>query len=211
MRNGNLHLGRKAFKFKGLKDLADIADPGDHAVSYDLISEYYHVAPHPISIAFVGFKWEGEYYVYSCLSFGLLTAPWVFSKGFWQCARMARRVKKDLIRPGLKINIPKCHTIPAQQQMQLGFDLDFAGGMFRVPADRCEELKLAGDAILSSRHGRVKARRLTSVTGTVMSTRLLWGPMTQLYTRHLYALINSVPLLNCWVVLTEEAVNELFF
>ena len=35
--------------------------------------------------------------------------------------------------------------------------------------------------------------------------------MTQLYTRHLYALINSVGSLNCWVTLTEEAVNELTF
>jgi hypothetical protein len=34
---------------------------------------------------------------------------------------------------------------------------------------------------------------------------------TQLYTRHLYALINSVPSLSCWVPLTEGAMNELLF
>ena len=38
-----------------------------------------------------------------------------------------------------------------------------------------------------------------------------WGLVTQLYTRHLYAVINSVVSLNCWVKLTEEAVNELYF
>ena len=35
------------------------------------------------------------------------------------------------------------------------------------------------------------------------------GPVTQLYTRHIYAIINSVVLLICWVVLSEEAVSEL--
>ncbi len=38
------------------------------------------------------------------------------------------------------------------------------------------------------------------------------GPTkSKLYTRHLYALINSVVLLNCWVVTTREVVNELTF
>ena len=54
------HLGFKAFKFEGLKDLADLAEKGDHAVSYDLMSGYYHVGLHPRSRTFVGFKWEGQ-------------------------------------------------------------------------------------------------------------------------------------------------------
>ncbi len=32
MRYVNRHLGNKAFKFEGLKDLADLAEKGDHAV-----------------------------------------------------------------------------------------------------------------------------------------------------------------------------------
>ena len=80
MRFVNRHLGKKPFKFEGLKDLADLAERGDHAVSYDLMSGYYHVSLHPRSKTFVGFKWEGRYYVYNCLPFGLSTAPWVFSK-----------------------------------------------------------------------------------------------------------------------------------
>ncbi len=40
MRYVNHHLGKKAFKFEGLKDLADLAEREDHAVSYDLLSGY---------------------------------------------------------------------------------------------------------------------------------------------------------------------------
>ena len=39
--------------------------------------------------------------------------------------------------------------------------------------------------------------------------KLTWGPITQLYTRNLYALVNVVVSLNCWVTLTDEARNEL--
>ena len=49
MRYVNRHLGRKAFKFEGLKDLSDLAEKEDHAVSYDLTSGYYHVGLHPCS------------------------------------------------------------------------------------------------------------------------------------------------------------------
>ena len=49
MRYVNRHMGNKAFKFEGLKDLADLAEKGNHAVSYDLMLGYYHVGLHPRS------------------------------------------------------------------------------------------------------------------------------------------------------------------
>ena len=177
--------------------------------------------------------------MYNCLPFGLSTAPWVFSKvmrelvmfwrrdgikllpylddfmfmksGFWQCVRMARKVEKDFVRAGLRINVPKCHVVPAQRRRRLGFDVNLAKGKFQVPTDRWEALLVSVNVFMSSYKGRVQARSVARLTGTVISMHLSWGPVTQLYTRHLYALINSVVSLNCWVVLTEEAKNELFF
>jgi len=60
MRYMNRHLGKKVFKFEGPKDLADLAERGDHAVSYDLMSGYHQVGLHLRSRTFVGFKWEGS-------------------------------------------------------------------------------------------------------------------------------------------------------
>ena len=40
---------------------------------------------------------------------------------------------------------------------------------------------------------------------------LSWGQVTQLLYSALYALINSVQSLNCWVTLTEGAMSELLF
>ena len=92
MRYVNRHVGNKAFKFEGLKDLADLAEKGNHAVSYDMMSGYYHVGLHPRSRTFVGLKWEGKYYVYNCLPpFGLSSTPWDFSKVMRELVMFWRR------------------------------------------------------------------------------------------------------------------------
>jgi hypothetical protein len=76
----NNHLVKRVFKFEGLSDIGDMAKKGDYSLSYDLTSGYCHVALHPDSRRLVGFKKKEKYYQYNCLSFGLSTAPWVFSK-----------------------------------------------------------------------------------------------------------------------------------
>ncbi len=118
-------------------------------------------------------------------------------RGFWQRVRLARRMERDFFLAGLKINVPKCHSIPAQQRRQLGFDVDFAAGEFRVPEDRWDALMASVGRALSAHKRRVVARSLASIAGTVLSMHLSWGPVTHLYTRHLYALINTVWTLNC--------------
>ncbi len=47
---------------------------------------------------------------------------------FIACARLARRMERDFIKAGLRINVPKCRTVPSQQWRQLGFDVDLAKG-----------------------------------------------------------------------------------
>ena len=113
-------------------------------------------------------------------------------RGFWQCVRLARRVEKKLFLADLKTNVPKCRTIPAHQRRQLGFDVDFAAGEFKVPEDRWEALMASVDRTLSAHKARLVARSLASITGTVLAMHLSWGLVIQLYTRHMYALMNSM-------------------
>jgi len=60
-------------------------------------------------------------------------------------------------------------------------------------------MALVGRA-LSAHNGRVVTRSIASITETVLPMHLSWGPVTHLYTMHVYALINSGWALNCWVV-----------
>jgi len=80
MRCVNEHMVKKKFKFEGLKDLEDLAEKGDHALSFDLASGYYHVELQHQTRSNIGFESKGTYYFYNYLPFGLATAPWVFSK-----------------------------------------------------------------------------------------------------------------------------------
>ena len=164
----NDHLVTNKFKFEGLSDLADLAEKGDHAVSFDLTSGYYHVGLHPRTRTYTGFCWKGEYYQYNCLPFGMKSAPWVFSKVmrelvmYWRrsgisvlpylddffftkkgkqaCLQLCLRLQKDFFSAGLIINVPKCCLTPALVLRQLGFDVDMGEGKFRVPVDRWEAL-----------------------------------------------------------------------
>jgi hypothetical protein len=52
-----------------------MAERGDYAVSYDLMSGYYHVGLFQESRKYVGFKWGGKYYVYNCFPFCALDGP----------------------------------------------------------------------------------------------------------------------------------------
>jgi len=239
MRYVNDHLTKRVFKFEGLSDLSDMSEKGDYSLSYDLTSGYYHVALHPHSRRFVGFQWKGVYYQYNCLPFGLSTAPWVFSKiirelvmywrakginilpylddllflicGFEVGIRLARIVEKDMRLAGLSINWDKSDNTPLQERVHLGFLVNLAEGLFKVPITRWESLHKDIDFILNSHNGRVQARKLASLVGTIMSMKLAWGPVTQLYTRNLYHIINNVVSLNCWVPVSYEALNELLF
>jgi hypothetical protein len=148
----NEHLVKQKFKFEGLKDMANMAEKGNHAVSFDLTSGYYPVGLHPRTRTFTGLECKGSYYFYNCLPFGLATTPWVFSKvmrelvmdwrkggisvlpylddffftkkGSQACMRLCRRVKQDFYDACLIINVPKCQLDPALCLRQPGFDVD---------------------------------------------------------------------------------------
>ena len=94
---------------------------------------------------------------------------------FGQCVMLARRVERDSVRAWLNIIMPKCCPVFSKQRRQLGFNLNFEAGKFQVPGDWSEELKASIEGISSSRHGRVQAHSLASVTGTVLSMHLSWG------------------------------------
>jgi hypothetical protein len=119
------------------------------------------------------------------------------SRNSWAlCAAMAREVEGDMCNAGLQINVPKCGTIPHHKRRQLGFDVDLAEGLFTVPLERWEALQSKTNAIMSARNGRVQARVISSLVGTIISMHLARGSATQLYTKHMYALINDVTTLN---------------
>ena len=52
---------------------------------------------------------------------------------------------------------------------------------------------------------------LVSVIGTMRSMHLSWGPVTHLYSQHVYAMIKSPMSLNIWVTVMDVAIIKLLF
>ncbi|KAL4535332.1 hypothetical protein Ndes2437A_g06052 [Nannochloris sp. 'desiccata'] len=61
-------------------DAPTVLQPGDQMFTVDLESAYHHIDIHPAFWQFLGFYWQGQYYVFRSLPFGLCIAPWVFTK-----------------------------------------------------------------------------------------------------------------------------------
>ena len=64
--------------------------------TFDLKSGYHHIDIHPDYQTYLGFAWEGKFYVFTVLPFGLSTACYVFTK-------VLRPVVKHVRAQGIRI------------------------------------------------------------------------------------------------------------
>ncbi|GJP62787.1 hypothetical protein CLOP_g19813, partial [Closterium sp. NIES-67] len=90
LRKVNAHLEIPKFKYEGLNRVAELIRPGDWMFSIDLKSGYHHVEMHPSSWKYLGFQFEGAYYSFRSLPFGLATALFVFTQ-------LIKQLEKDEI------------------------------------------------------------------------------------------------------------------
>ncbi len=60
--------------------------------------------------------------------------------------------------PTYVVSVLHCMLHASVLASQLGFDVDFAAGKFRVPVDRWEALQASVVELVYVRHGRVQAR-----------------------------------------------------
>jgi hypothetical protein len=80
LRYVNQYVYCRKFKFEKLTDVEQIFQPNDFLVSADLTNSYWQLRMREDACEYLGFEWEGQYYVFTVLPFGLVSAPWAFSK-----------------------------------------------------------------------------------------------------------------------------------
>ena len=76
----NRHLVIPKFKYESLSMVRDLLVPSGYMWYFDLTAGYHHVDVHEDFHKYLGFEWEGEYYQYAVLPFGLAIAPYVFTR-----------------------------------------------------------------------------------------------------------------------------------
>ena len=68
------------FKTEGLEDVRYLIQQGDWMAKIGIKDAYINIPIHPDHWQFLRFQWKGSFFEFSCLPFGLTSAPRVFNK-----------------------------------------------------------------------------------------------------------------------------------
>ena len=238
LRHVNQYLRVPNFKYESLTCLETLAQPGDLMFSTDLAAGYWQVDMHPDSWQYLGFQWEGQWYVFCVLPFGLASAPWCFTKTMREvvghfrskgvrvvayiddflflvpgnnlqlAATIRHLVLNTFTAAGLEINLDKSHLDFTHILQHLGFMIDLRLGVFLVPPDRWSKLQSLLSVALSSR--RVSVRTLSQISGHLISMHLAIGHISRLFSRACY-FFQSQHSPNYYVTVDERLKTELHF
>lgn len=80
LRGLNQYVVYRHFKMEGINLLRDILQENDWLVKLDLKDAYFIIRIAEECRGFLQFRWLGELYQFTCLPFGLASAPWCFTK-----------------------------------------------------------------------------------------------------------------------------------
>ena len=98
-RHVNRYLQKRTFRMESLqREGRALFEQSSWGGTCDLSSAYHHVEMHPDGFPYLGFEWDGAFYRFVVLPFGLSTAPWLFTKVISHCVRFLRS-------PGLSLGI----------------------------------------------------------------------------------------------------------
>lgn len=184
------------FKMETFKDVKEILMPNDYLTSIDLKDAYFSIPIYEGHHRYLCFTWNGKFYCFCCLPFGLSSAPRVFTKtmkpviAFLRSRGMRVMIYLDdilifapsveestrntecvinlLSSLGFTINFEKSNIQPKTSLNYLGFHLDSANMIASLPVDKIDRLKSFGRSILSSLS--VKIRDLAKFIGFLTSS-----------------------------------------
>ena len=224
----------KPFRMETLRAITPLLRQGMWATSVDLADAYLHIPICQQHRRFLAFSYQGQDFRFTCLPFGLSTAPRVFT-------RVTRAVLAHLRRRGLTVfayiddwlivadseaqasqataytistletlgwivNTEKSQLTPSQQMIYLGASLDFTRGVISPSQERVSSLTRLSKGILSSPSSTAKAwQRLLGTMASVVDMIDLGLLRMRPLQRHLQSYYGQHSDLQSTVIpLTEE-------
>lgn len=197
LREVNNYSNVEKFVNEGIDTVIDIVESDDYGVTVDLKSGFFHVPVHKSSQTYLGFEWQGSFYVWCVLPFGYCGSPYYFNKvlrpvvtylrqnglrvsvyvdDFINLAKLNKIHEdrdfmiKTLEDLGWHINYEKSQLEPKQDIDYIGYIIDTHSEKYpviRIP--RCRIYKLRKDIKRVLRQEQVSARVLARVLGQCVS------------------------------------------
>ena len=212
----NGHLPNVKFRMESLHtELGDVVQPADKMLTTDIAKAYYCLALHPDAQPYLGWEWKGEFYMPTCLVFGLASAPRIFTKIMRPMMAFMRSLKVRVLgmiddylwaakangiltlREAVRTVFPllgwsfnaKCEWEPADEVLMLGMLVNAAKFEVRAPVKKIQTTLTNIHSILMKQRATpqrpVSIKDIQRVTGRLMSMMLAL-PGVRVFTRNLY-------------------------
>ncbi|KAK6062117.1 hypothetical protein COOONC_00213 [Cooperia oncophora] len=226
----NSYLDISHFKMDILHTVADVAFKGDFCAKIDMRDAYFAINTSIEHRNYLAFWWDQTLYRFTCLPFGLATAPYVYTKPMRVVAahfraRGIRVINYLMTRPflrtrrffeylGLSINLPKSRLIPCQEFEFLFLIIDTRRGEFRIPPSKLEQIQTEASSLVQKRV--ISARELSAFLGRVNFAAMAFPYSTHMTRRLQRELANKTnPFIkesfNNTIALEEETNEDLLW
>ena len=208
LRYVNAHLLKERISFDDWNSLKNFVSENGYAYKFDLRKGYYHVEIAESHQTYLGFSWNldgtEKFYTYSVLTFGLSSAPMVFTKllrplvAYWHdnginiCVFLddgggtesslykailsSRFVRQSLNASGFVVNEEKSVWFPQKRLTWLGVSIDFLENAYFITGDRIDSLLDRITESLSTTY--VTPRILAKIAGSIISMKFAMGYIT---------------------------------
>lgn len=182
------------FKQENLTYALELIQKNDYLTSVDLKDAYFSVSVHPDYKKFLTFSWNGKFYRFVVLPFGLTSCPRIFTKilkpvyaffrengirccyyiddslimnqTFSTCQEQTNIVMSELNNLGFTINDKKSITIPSQRIVFFGVIIDSVEFKVYLTDEKVEKILRQSQLILSN--PRIQFRQLASLIGLLV-------------------------------------------
>ena len=209
----NAFLRHQHFKMEGIHVVRDLLQQGDWMARIDLKDAYFAVPVCPSDCKYLHFKWRSKSYEFTCLPFGLSTAPRVFTKVLRPVIAYLREKgircviylddilimnqDKESLREdvalvltllealGFLVNYVKSSLSPVQVLVYLGFAVDSRTRELSQPPDKLHQITAEARHLVKLKE--VSGRELAQICGK-MSAAILAVYPAPLHYRGLQAL-----------------------
>ena len=156
------------FKMEGIRTVKQLMTEGCYMASLDLKDAYFCVPMAKEHRKYLRFFWKGTLYQFTCLPFGLSSAPrtltkllkpvmstlrqtglesttyiddnWVVGKTSQDCQNNTDKTEAMFVQLGFTVNYEKSHVIPSQRIGFLGFIFDSIKMIIELPHDKISKL-----------------------------------------------------------------------
>ncbi|VDL82191.1 unnamed protein product [Nippostrongylus brasiliensis] len=180
-------------EMENLATIRDVVYRGDYCATIDMCDAYFAINIAEDNRNYLAFYWNGSAYRFTCLPFGLATAPYVytklmrvvvthlrargmrlinylddwifFSENASACEREVTYAAHFFESLGMRINYSKSVMSPTQRIEFLGMEIDTVRGDFIVPGNKLLRVQQEASALIRSR--KAPARELAAFLGRV--------------------------------------------